>query len=175
MSLLKGGVPIRPDYLGGLLTWPAFTGQMLQVHILSNKCLEDENLKSGADSCSDDYQTSFSPFHTLPWGLHAVWVSEDLVSFSFLCDEAPLYNTKAPSCPLSQPPLGAYCVMGTVPGAFDGKMTKGVFLPQGSSQTSQGADSWTCHYSSTAQSSQSVLRTAGLAEGVNKGFAEEVN
>lgn len=66
-------------------------------------------------------------------------------------------------------------MVGTVPGAFDGKMTKGVFLPQGRSQTSQGADSWTCHYSSIAQSSQNVLRTAGLAEGVNKGFAEEVN
>lgn len=64
LSLLKGGVPIRLDYLSGLLTWPVFTGQMLQVHILSNECLEDENLKSGADGSSDDYQTSFSPFHT---------------------------------------------------------------------------------------------------------------
>ena len=145
LSLLKGGVPIRLDYLGGLLTWPMFSGQMLQVHILSNECLEDKNLKSGADSSSDDYQTSFSPFHTLPRGLHAVWVSEGLVSFSLLCDEAPLFDTKALSYPLSQPSLGAYCVVGTVPGAFDGKMTKGVFLPQGSSQTSQGADSWTCH------------------------------
>ena len=116
LSLLKGGVRIRPDYLDGLLTWPVFTGQMLQVHILSNECLEDKNLKSGADSCSNDYQTSFSPFYTLPRGLHAVWVSEGLVSFSFLCDEAPLYDTKAPSCPLSQPSLGAYCMVGTVPG-----------------------------------------------------------
>lgn len=76
----------------------------------------------------------------------------------------------------TQPALigGLLCGGHTVPGTFDEKMTEAVFLPQGSSQASQEANSWTCRYNSTAQSSQSVLRASGIPEGIKKGCAEEV-
>lgn len=44
--------------------------------------------------------------------------------------------------PLGQPPLGASSVVGTVPGAFDVKMTEARFLLQGSSLAHQGANTW---------------------------------